>query len=393
MASIEDSERGGLARIADLLDRMADMVMDVITFIILTIAHSIMYVLELASLVIRRLTARFLRATKSLHIMLGSCLPKSTRLKVSRMIVYTGLTRNPEEILGITLIYSLILPIMLSLVAFSMELPVYTIIFVGVASLAMVWLFFYTFFALLMDKRTSSVEKVLPDVLTMISQNMVAGMTTYNALWVAARPEFGPLAVEIQTVARETLSGESFENALMAMSNRINSYKLTRAVKLMIQGMRSGGELPTVLQEIADDIRTEQNIFRRMRSDTTSQSMFILFALLIGAPLLLAASLQFVTIFNTIFTETGASEAGSIGMEGVTTISALEIEPEFFWNYSVALLGVSGFFGSILISLMRSGKLTSGATLMPILVPLPIIIFIILSDVLGSFFSGMLQIH
>jgi len=137
------------------------------------------------------------------------------------------------------------------------------------------WGLFYVVFLVLIDRRTASIEKVLPDVLTMISQNMIAGMTVYNALWVAARPEFGPLAVEIQTVARETLGGESFEKSLRNMSERIKSYKLSRSIKLMIQGMRSGGELPTVLQEIASDIRTEQNLFKRMSAQTTSQAMFI----------------------------------------------------------------------------------------------------------------------
>jgi len=63
--------------------------------------------------------------------------------------------------------------------------------------------------------------------------------------------------------------------SLRNMSERIKSYKLSRSIKLMIQGMRSGGELPTVLQEIASDIRTEQNLFKRMSAQTTSQAMFI----------------------------------------------------------------------------------------------------------------------
>ena len=219
-------------------------------------------------------------------------------------------------------------------------------------------------------------------------KNMVAGMTTYNALWVAARPEFGPLAVEIQAVARETLSGESFEDALAAMSNRIKSYKLARAVKLMVQGMRSGGELPTVLQEISNDIRTEQNLFKRMSADTTSQSMFILFALLIGAPLLLAASLQFVTMFNTIFSHVDPGDSGASTAQ--IPIQKLPITQEFFWVYAVVLLALSGLCGALLIGMMRTGKLSTGVPLILLLVPLPVLIFIGLTMLLASFFSGLM---
>ncbi|MEA3254577.1 MAG: type II secretion system F family protein [Candidatus Altiarchaeota archaeon] len=319
---------------------------------------------------------------------MGGALPRGTRSDVGRMIIYTGLTRNPEELLGIVLTYSLILPVMTSLIAITLGLPNLMIFFAAVVPFVFIWLFFYIFFVLLIDKRTTSVEKVLPDVLTMISQNMVAGMTTYNALWVAARPEFGPLAVEIQTVARETLSGESFEDALVAMSHRVKSYKLTRAVKLMVQGMRSGGELPTVLQEISSDIRTEQNLFKRMSADTTSQAMFILFALLIGAPLLLAASLQFVTMFNTIFSHVDPGESGAATAQ--IPISKLPIDGDFFTMYAIILLALSGLCGAILIGMMRTGKLSTGVPLTLLLVPLPVIIFIVLATLLGSFFGGLM---
>ncbi len=378
--------------ISNLVGMIVDTLVSIISSVVLAIADLVMIILNFIILIAKRLTFRFVRFAKSLHTRLGSYFPRGSKSRMSRMIIYTGLTRNPEEILGVGLIYSIMLSVMTTLVAIALNLSLFMIILAAIIPFSLVWILLYLFFFLLIDRRTSSVEKVLPDVLTMISQNMIAGMTTYNALWVAARPEFGPLAVEIQTVARETLSGESFENALIGMSDRIKSYKLSRSVKLMVQGMRSGGELPTVLQEIANDIRTEQNLFRRMRSETTSQTMFILFALLIGAPLLFAASLQFVTIFSTIFSETGISTGPSALTQhtGIISIQELPISPDFFWKYAMITLGVSGLFGALLIGLIRTGKLSAGVPLIIILIPLAIIIFVVLEKLLGSFFVGMM---
>ncbi len=378
--------------ISNLVGMIVDTLVSIISSVVLAIADLVMIILNFIILIAKRLTFRFVRFAKSLHARLGSYFPRGSKSRMSRMIIYTGLTRNPEEILGVGLIYSIMLSVMTTLVAIALNLSLLMIILAAIIPFSLVWILLYLFFFLLIDRRTSSVEKVLPDVLTMISQNMIAGMTTYNALWVAARPEFGPLAVEIQTVARETLSGESFENALISMSDRIKSYKLSRSVKLMVQGMRSGGELPTVLQEIANDIRTEQNLFRRMRSETTSQTMFILFALLIGAPLLFAASLQFVTIFSTIFSETGISTASSTltPHTGIISIQELPISPDFFWKYAVITLGISGLFGALLIGLIRTGKLSAGVPLIIILIPLAIIIFVVLEKLLGSLFVGMM---
>lgn len=384
--------RRGSRIISNLVGMIVDTFVGIISYIVLAIADLVMSILNFIVLIAKRLTSRFVRFAKSLHDRLGYYFPRNIKSVMGKMIIYTGLTRNPEEILGIGLIYSIMLSVMTTLVAIALDLSLFMIILAAIIPFSLVWILLYLFFFLLMDRRTSSVEKVLPDVLTMISQNMIAGMTTYNALWVAARPEFGPLAVEIQTVARETLGGESFENALVSMSDRIKSYKLARSVKLMVQGMRSGGELPTVLQEIANDMRAEQNLFRRMRSETTSQSMFILFALLVGAPLLFAASLQFVTIFSTIFGETGISTgpSGLTQQTGIPPIQELPIKPDFFWKFAVITLGISGLFGALLIGLIRTGKLSAGIPIMIILIPLPIIIFVVLKNLLSSFFGGIM---
>jgi Flp pilus assembly protein TadB len=290
--------RGGIRK-------LREAIINVLTYVILAIANVVMKIVELVFNIIRRINSRFVKFTKSLQNRLGARFSVSSKNKVGMMVVYAGLTRNPEEILGIVLIYSIMLSAATTFIVLGVGESQFTtfaipwaliIIAAIILPFIAIWMLFYIIFLVLIDRRTNSVEKVLPDVLTMISQNMIAGMTVYNSLWVAARPEFGPLAFEIQSVARDTLGGESFEKSLMGMSSRIKSYKLARAVKLMIQGMRSGGELPTVLQEIANDIRAEQNLFRRMSSETTSQAMFIIFALLIGAPLLYAASNQFIVI-------------------------------------------------------------------------------------------------
>jgi len=288
--------------------------------------------------------------------------------------------------------YSMILPILTATVAITMGASLFIIIATIVVSFFIVWATMYVLLTLLIERRTESIENVLPDVLSMISQNMIAGMTPYNALWTAARPEFGPLALEIQKVARDTLAGVSLEEALMDMAFRVKSTKLDRAVKLMIQGMKSGGELPTVLQEIATDIRTEQNLMKRMRAETAAQAMFIVFAILIGAPLLFASSIQFITIFSKIYSRIDTNVLSQQAQSGLMSMSGLSITPEFYFMYAVLTLGVSAFFASLLVGLIRTGKISSGLSSMPILIALAVGIFVGLNYGLGSFFGGMIAI-
>ena len=384
----------------NLFEGIWDVVSTILSYIILAIANIVMKLVDFMLEIMKRFNLRFVRFSKASQSRLGASFSKNSKNRVSMMVIYAGLSRNPEEILGIVLMYSIMLSAAITFLAVAtgpesyFGLPPRVILLLAMISpFAITWIFVYLVFIVLIERRTTSVEKVLPDVLTMISQNMIAGMTVYNSLWIAARPEFGPLALEIQSVARETLGGESFEKSLLNMSERINSYKLSRSVKLMIQGMRSGGELPTVLQEIANDIRAEQNLFKRMSAQTTSQAMFIIFALLIGAPLLFASSLQFVTIFNKIYEKVGYGSSGASSMPmqtGMIALQKLPITTSFFLQYAVIVLLVLGLFGALLIGLIKTGKLSSGVPLMPILVILSILIFLTINALLGSFFKGMM---
>jgi Flp pilus assembly protein TadB len=327
---------------------------------------------------------------KSVQHRLGVLFPFHMRDRLEKMFLHSGLTRNPEETLGMTLIYSILVPITVGLITATITNDGILSMASSIVSFILVWLVMYMLLSLLIDRRTVSIEKVLPDLLSMISQNMSAGMTPYNALWAAARPEFGPLALEIQRVARDTLTGMPLDIALLNMCKRIKSEKLERSIKLMIQGMRSGGELPTVLQEISRDIRTEQNLLKRMESETTAQAMFILFSLILGAPLLFAASSQFIRIFSKTFSVIDLSSLSQQPQGGMVSLTPLVITEDDFVLYSLIVLAICSFFGSLLIGLMRSGKMTKGVPIIQISMGLSIGMFLALRYLLSMVFGGLM---
>ena len=375
-----------------IFDIIIGNLIKVISHIFIAIGNIAIRVVTLIVAMMRPIARFFTNFITSLHERLGSYFPTDVRGKLEQNIIYAGVPRNPEETLGTTLMYSMILPVLTAAVAITLGASLTIILATIVVSFLIVWTTMYVLITLLIERRTDSIEHVLPDVLSMISQNMIAGMTPYNALWTAARPEFGPLALEIQKVARDTLAGVSLEEALLDMIFRVKSTKLDRAVKLMIQGMKSGGELPTVLQEIATDIRTEQNLMNRMRAETAAQAMFIVFAILVGAPLLFASSIQFITIFSKIYSRIDTNVLSQQAQSGLMSMQGLSITPDFYSMYAILTLGISAFFAALLVGLIRTGKISSGLSSIPILVALAVGIFYALNYGLGSFFGGMIAI-
>jgi hypothetical protein len=75
----------------------------------------------------------------------------------------------------------------------------------------------------------------------------------------------------------------------------------------------------------------------------------------------------------------------------MVSISKLPITSEFFMLYAVITLTVSSMFGALLIGLIRTGKLSSGIPLVPILALFSVLIFLGLQTGLNSFFSGMMM--
>jgi len=320
----------------------------------------------------------------------GVLSPKSIKAYVDQTVIYSATEKTSESIIGSTLLYSLVFALTAFVLGWYFALSSFMLIVVTIGALFGTWFGAYIILGILADQRTAAIEKNLPEVLQIMSQNMLAGMPPYNALILAARPEFGPIAKELEKVSHDTLSGKTLAEALSDMAGRSPSAHLKRTVRLIIQGMKAGGNLPSVLQGIAADIREMQNLKQEMSANTASYAMFILFALLIGAPLLYGVSLTFVDIFGNIFSRLDLSFMKEMSSTSVLSIHGLSITSDTFFTYAVIALAISGFFGAILIGMIRTGEMRSGLKYAPLLAILCVVLFFVLHMVLSSFLGGMI---
>ncbi len=385
---------------------------------------------------------------------MGRFSPLGWKKRINQLVVYSGVNKTQEEITGITVMGGFSVGILVLLGGvFLAGVDLLFAVVLSLLSFACVWIGVYFVLNLMADKRTEEVEGTLPDVLQIISSNIAAGMTPYNALWVSARKEFGALAEEIKIAQKETLGGKPFSEALTDMGKRVRSHVLQRSVRLLIQGMNAGGELPHILQGIGDDLRQMRLLQKEMAANTMSYMLFILFGMLLGAPLLFSVSIEFVDIINKFQPEDIGSSAatqqatipglGGIhggGMMSLGTSScprdfdddgipdkwekqhglnpknksdAMSIDPEsgkvyieeyresapplppscitpsYLSIFAMIALGSVSFFGSILIGLIRSGKQIAGLKLAPLLVPGTWAMFWLMSSGMKMFFGSL----
>ncbi|MBN2518322.1 MAG: type II secretion system F family protein [Candidatus Altiarchaeota archaeon] len=305
-----------------------------LSFVISKIIHVVFILfITIASIpiTIGKIIARFFGGLmQGAYRRVGRFSPFGWRKKINELVIYSGITKTQEEITGLTIVDGGILAVLVAAGGyFLLNLDIYMAAIAGAATFGAAWIVVYSVLNLLADKRTDEVESTLPDVLQIISANISAGMTPYNALWVSARKEFGSLAEEIKIAQKETLGGKSFTDSLTDMANRVRSNILQRTIRLIIQGMKAGGELPNILQGIGTDIRQMRLLQKEMAANTMSYTLFILFGMILGAPLLFSVSIQFVDIMNKFQPEDidpqamAAATGGGGGMGGSSGINMM----------------------------------------------------------------------
>jgi len=249
---------------------------------------------------------------------------------------------------------------------------------------------------LIADSRAAEIEKVLPDVLQLMSANIRAGMTVDRALWLSARPEFGVFEEEIRKAGARTLGGKPIKVALLEMSSRIKSNILEKAVRLLIEGIEAGGELAHLLEETSNNVRITQSLKKEIKASVTTYSIFILFAAVIGAPALYAISLFFVETMTRLWSPkmlggiqvTGSTMGGGmLSKAGPPTITV----DQLFW-FAVSSIVVTTFFGSLIIGLIQTGKEKNGLRFVIPFMLGGLAVFLLAQFVIKMMFGGFFAI-
>jgi len=323
---------------------------------------------------------------------IGQLMPKTIRLKARQQIRYSSLQIDPEKFLGFALVMGLLVGYVVASAAAH-----YKLLSLGVAyavSFTLVEVVFYVWIILSADSKAKFVEEVLPDALQLMSSNIRAGLTTDKAFLRAARPEFGPLEQEIRRVGKETMTGKTLAESLEKIKDHIRSQNLNRAVDLINQSMKSGGKLADLLDETAEDLRSQQIVQREITASVLMYAMFIFIAIGIGAPALFAMSSFLVNILTqniAMITKEMPANAGDMQKALPIAITEVKISADFIKTYAVLSLMASSFFGSLVIGLILNGEETQGFKYFPLLAAVSIGLFFIGSYVLQITLGGMMK--
>ncbi|MEM2121406.1 MAG: type II secretion system F family protein [Candidatus Woesearchaeota archaeon] len=256
------------------------------------------------------------------------------------------------------------------------------------ASIGICWLLFFIYVDIKIYKRKVEIENVLADFLQLTSANVRAGMPIDKALWYSIRPRFGVLAKEMETVAKETMSGVSLEEALTRFSEKYDSAILKNSISLLIEGINAGGEVGYILDRISNNIKETYIIKREMAANVITYVIFITFASILAAPFLMALSYQLLTIINTLGAQMSTEQVpNTMGLS--ISFSNTAISTSDFKLFAILVLSMTAMFSAMIISIIQKGTIKAGLKLIPTYILISIILFLILTRIVASFFNNL----
>jgi pilus assembly protein TadC len=269
-------------------------------------------------------------------------------------------------------------------------LPVELTALLGISTVIIFVLSVYVMLILTANKRVAMMEDMLPDFLTLMASNIRSGLTPDRALFVSARKEFGPLTREINRAAKLSMTGSSFDEAFESIAENAQSETISKVVRLIVEGIKSGGDLADLLDNTADDIRKFSSIRKEVSANITIYSLFLFAAAGFGAPLLYATATFLISIISTIKTKL-AVEAGIGAAEaaGLPILKGAALSPDLTFWFSIAALTVTTFFAALASGVISAGRESEGMRYVPVLLIASLGIFLATMALLDGIFSTL----
>lgn len=315
--------------------------------------------------------------------------PKRIMAKYRELLGYANLGIDPYKFTGFVLSFGFVFGWMAAFVLgamFNFNLWItFGLAFLSFEVTVYIWLL------LSVDSKARVIEAALPDALQLMSSNLRAGLTPEKALLLAARPEFGPLTDEITRAGKDVMIGKEISTALMDMAKHVKSDKLRKTMELIVSGLRSGGELASLIEQTSRNLRDQEFVDQKIRSNVRMYIIFIFSAVGFGAPLLYGLSSFLVDVMKEVISKVEIPTESTGPMSMPLTITKVSISSEFVMTYVLTSLVMTSFMGSLIMGLISRGEEKQGFKLVPILIAISIVVFFAVRFLISKLLGGLLE--
>ncbi len=249
----------------------------------------------------------------------------------------------------------------------------------------LILLFYFLYHQNQFRRIQDEIERDFPEFLDNIISNIKGGISLEKAFIKSVRVEQEALLREVTLLNEKILMGETVNDALEDFKNRFDSAIIQRTVGLIQEGLRGGGNLSVPLERISLNLKRIYYLDEEMKSNTSGFSIVIRMITVFISPLLFALALTLLVFIGDLLNLLSNSGAD------VFSTSTLPVEfPIYLKYFSFSMIGLIVFFSSLITSELKNEKAYEAIKYVPLFTLFSLFLYFFFSDVLLSFFSGIL---
>lgn len=272
-------------------------------------------------------------------------------------------------------VFSTIISVFFGLTINFLIIGEFTLIPLAFGSATLVLILGYPY--LIKESIIDSIEYNFSDALKQMAETLKAGDTYESALREVVNSDYGRLSDEMEIALRRLEEGQNIQNALNGFANRIDSRLVKRTIIILLDSIKTGASLSTILEDIADDVKDLYRLKEDRKANTTMQFIFMIAAGGVIAPLIFGEITAILNLFANISINTLAQ--GSTINNSATIFILLLIQ---------AYLIIEVIASGIMMAIIREGKINKSIIYIPILLLVAYITYYLSSFVISIMLSG-----
>jgi tight adherence protein C len=199
------------------------------------------------------------------------------RKQLERKILVAGMSAelNVDEFIGMQILWGVMLPILLLILNFALQLGYPWIFFVAVVPAGLYFPHMHA--GSERNRRVSAVLRDLPFFIDLLALATEAGLDFQGAIQRIVEKSRGSsvLADELENVLRDITLGSARAQALRALSYRLDISEISSFVNVVIDSDSTGTSVSMVLKEQSEQIRLERFVRAEKEGAKASQRILI----------------------------------------------------------------------------------------------------------------------
>ncbi|MDD4354177.1 MAG: type II secretion system F family protein [Candidatus Nanoarchaeia archaeon] len=326
-----------------------------------------------------------MKPSKVMYKRIQNMLPKSYSGHIKKMMVYSGLKINYQEWIGFFFLYSIGLAFTIGFVLYVVYYSYMISLIAAAATFILMHLLSELLLSLSAYSRTQFIELVLPEFLSLLASNIKSGLTIDQAFLMSIRDEFGGFKDDISEASKDTLMGKSFGEAMLSMNSKMNSRLFYKTTNLIVEGINSGGNLSSLLDNVVEDLREMQLLQREIKAGVTMYALILIISTCIGAPALFGVALYEIETLQS-FVSVIPSGSANIYTETNLGVNPNPVDINMLLIIVIISLVINNVFGSLMIGLLQSEKAKAGVRYIPIFISISMAVFFGINFLVKLFF-------